>query len=272
MRFKGLVPTLSALSFLFLLGSGLLTFFVILSGANTSGTLGKFYWFEANTTGINSAPATTRWFNYKWCGYENGKYVNCSNSMAAEPFSPRDNFGSSPNLPSSFQNNRDTYYYLSRIGWAMLLLGLLFLVLAIVPAGLAIFMRGKILVASVIPAWIALFFITLSACLYTGCYVKGRNAFHDSDRSASMNTKMFAFLWTTVFLLLGSSIWSLVNCIVYRKKVKPIKEVQQPYEATSSYDDSYNVDKQTYESGPNSENKKKKWWNIHFKKTSPAQS
>lgn len=81
----------------FLLGATLLTFFLILAGGRTTGVLKNFYWFQASTSGFNSAPSVTRWYNYNWCGWESrGIAVNCSSKMAAQPFSPRDNFGSSP--------------------------------------------------------------------------------------------------------------------------------------------------------------------------------
>ena len=104
MKFKGLV---SSLSLLFLLGSGLLTFFVILSGSKTTGVMRHFYWFEADTRGFSGAPSTTRWYNYKWCAYENDKVGSCSGKKADMPFSPKDNFGNSPNLPKQFRKNRD---------------------------------------------------------------------------------------------------------------------------------------------------------------------
>lgn len=76
------------LAFLFLLGAGLLTFFLILSGGRESGTLKNFYWLQADTNGFNSAPSTTRWYNYNWCGYEDGQLANCSSRAPAKPFFP----------------------------------------------------------------------------------------------------------------------------------------------------------------------------------------
>ncbi|QEU58309.1 Fmp45 [Kluyveromyces lactis] len=264
MKFKGFV---SSLSLLFLLGSGLLTFFVILSGARTTGVLDKFYWFEADTSGLPGAPDTTRWFNYHWCAYENGEIGSCSDKQADLPFSPRDNFGNSPDLPASFRDNRNTYYYLSRVGWAMLLIGLFFVVLTLIPMLLSFFKVGVGAVLSTVSIWLALFFITLAACLYTACYVKGRNTFRDAGRSASMNTKMFAFLWTSVFLLLLSSFWSIILSVTIGVQKVKGANTYQPYEGTSSHDDSYNVDKHTYESGVNDNNRQNiKWWKLRYKK------
>ena len=206
------------LTFLFLLGAGLLTFFVILSGAHSTGTLENFYWLQADTSGFNSAPDTTRWYNYDWCGYESGHNFNCSSKSAAKPFSPKDNFGASSNMPLTFLNNRDTYYYLSRVGWAMLLIGLFFIVLAIVPLLVNIFkIIPGVAIFSTVNCWLAFFFILLSACLYTGCYVKARKAFHHDGRSAKLGANNFAFIWTSVFLLLVNSIWTTITATLHNK-------------------------------------------------------
>ncbi|CCF58628.1 hypothetical protein KAFR_0F00310 [Kazachstania africana CBS 2517] len=216
MLFKRLV---NALMLLLLLGAGLLSFFIILSGARTGGTLKNFYWFQANTQGFNSAPSVTRWYNYDFCGFENNNVGNCSHKAPAKPFSPRDNFGSSPNMPSTFLNNRNTYYYLSRVAWAMLLIGFFFLMLTIIPTLVGIFTIIKgLAIFTTVMSWLAFFFMILAACLYTGCYVKARKAFHNNHRSAKLGAKNFAFIWTTVFLLLLNTIWSTFVSATHKGK------------------------------------------------------
>ncbi|SCU98302.1 LAMI_0F13982g1_1 [Lachancea mirantina] len=213
MKFKKSVTPV----FLFLLlGAGLLTFFVILSGARETGVLKDFYWFEADTSGFNSAPNRTRWYNYQWCGVSNGALNSCSSTKPATPFSPRDNFGSSGAMPKSFLDNRNTYYYLSRVAWAMLLIGIFYLVCAIVPMIVSIFMATVVgSFMAVLSLWLATFFITLAACLYTGCYVKARNAFHDGNRAARLGPKNFGFIWTSVALLLACSIWMTIAMTLF---------------------------------------------------------
>ncbi|SSD60730.1 uncharacterized protein SCODWIG_02491 [Saccharomycodes ludwigii] len=199
----------------FILGAGLLTFFTILSGGRSSGTLGKFYWLEADTQNIGNAQNTTRWTNYMSCGYTNGNYHDCSSRMAGYPFSPRDNFNTSANLPSTFVRHRKTYYYLSRVGWAMLLIGLFFILCTLIPSVLALcFSIPSVLVCSSVFVWLSWFFITLAACLLTACYVKGRNAFQNDNRHAKLGVKNFAFIWTTVALLTISAFWYPVSTII----------------------------------------------------------
>ncbi|QHS72026.1 Fmp45p [Saccharomyces paradoxus] len=238
------------LVFLFLLGAGLLTFFLILSGGRESGTLKNFYWLQADTDGFNSAPSTTRWYNYNWCGYEDGQLANCSSRAPAKPFSPRDNFGNSANLPSSFRNNRDAYYYLSRVGWAMLLIALFFIVMALVPGFLATFLPFKAVpVLYCVLSWLAFFFIILAACLYTGCYVKARKTFHNSGRSARLGPKNFAFIWTSVFLMLVNAIWSTIFSATHKgHSTYSDHDMYAQYESPS-VDTGAQMEKSTYNSG-----------------------
>lgn len=216
MQYKRFV---NAIICLFIMGAGVLSFFLILSGARDGGTLKNFYWFEANTDGFNDAPAVTRWYNYMYCGYEDHHTYDCSNRGADKPFSPKDNFGESENMPRTFIDKRKTYYYLSKVGWAMLLISLFFTVIAIVPVFMSVFLQKKsVSVVSCSFCWISWFFITLSACLYTGCYAKAKKAFHHDGRHAKMGAKCFAFIWTTVFLMMVCSIWTLVDAVTHKKE------------------------------------------------------
>ncbi|SCW03978.1 LAFE_0H03224g1_1 [Lachancea fermentati] len=256
MRFK---KSVSSLFCLFLLGSGLLSFFVILSGARHSGVLKNFYWLEADTSGFNSAPDRTKWFNYNWCGSQDGVLANCSNNRAAMPFSPRDNFGSSTQLPGAFMDDANTYYYLSRVGWAMLLIGLTYIVCAIIPMFMSIFtLAFGCTLFTVLATWLAWFFITLAACLYTGCYVKARNVFHDNGRVARLGVKNFAFIWTSVALLTMCAIWSTVLVSVSRKLAK--RNQGFGYDSADSAN-TYGMEKSTLDThGANEASKPKKFF------------
>ncbi|EDO17979.1 hypothetical protein Kpol_1054p26 [Vanderwaltozyma polyspora DSM 70294] len=206
------------LTFFFLLGAGLLTFIVVLSGARSTGTLTRFYWLEADTSGFNSAPNTTRWYNYEFCGWDGHRTSNCSSKGAAKPFSPKDNFGPSDNMPRTFLDNRNAYYYLSRIGWSFLLVSLFFIVTAIIPQIINIFkVIPGIAIWSTVSCWFAMFFMTLTSCLYTGCYVKARQAFNRRDRRAKLGAKNFAFIWTSTFLLMVNSVWETATVVLSKK-------------------------------------------------------
>jgi len=203
------------LSLFALLGAGLLLFFNILCGAGTSSVLGKFYWLEAGTSGISGAHSTTRWTNYNSCGVTNGRNSDCSSSQPGYPMSPRSNFGSSSGIPSCLSSRKGVTYYLSRVGWAFLLIGLLFTLLALLPVAVSFCLPSLSILAigSSFATNAALLFTTLAACLLTAGYVKARNCFKSEGRHTSLGKKMFAFVWTSVFLLFLSSLFSGVGCI-----------------------------------------------------------
>lgn len=220
----GLFKIGDAIALLFLAGALVMSYFLILSGARTGGVLKNFYWLEANTTGFNSAPNLTRWYNYDFCAWANNNLHNCSSKAPAKPFSPRDNFGASPLMPSSFLNHRNAYYYLSRVGWAMLLIAVFFESFGLFTHLWSLFSKGKLgrigSITNTVFHWCALFFITLAACLLTGCHAKAKKAFHSENRHAKMGIKNFAFLWTTVFLLLLTSIWSIVSTVLRKRELR----------------------------------------------------
>ncbi|SCU93170.1 LAFA_0F15038g1_1 [Lachancea sp. 'fantastica'] len=270
MRFKQSVTTIF---FTLLLGAGLLSFFVILSGARNSGVLKNFYWLEADTSGLGGAPSTTRWFNYDWCAYENGNLQGCSSKKPASPFSPRDNFGSSSGLLAAFANDRNTYYYLSRVAWAMLLVGLVYIVIALVPVFVTIFSTSLVNAwLAVLAVWLAWFFVTLAACLYTGCYVKGRKVFSDAQRHAKLGPRNFAFIWTSVALLLACAIWSSVAASFFsarRFSGSRHDRNRRRYEGLESgfSDDTYGGDKTTLDTGDNrSGHRNVKFWKMRVKR------
>ncbi|KAL6948510.1 hypothetical protein ACO0QE_000978 [Hanseniaspora vineae] len=230
--------TFDAIFLFFLLGAGLLTFFLILSGARTTGTLTNFYWLKADTSGIGSANSETYWTNYMACGKSGSDFTMCSGKQPAYPFSPRDNFpGSNSQLPGSFVNHRDTYYYLSRVGWAMLLVGLFFEAVTIIPNLLALCLDyTAILICSSVFIWFAWFFITLAACLLTSAFVKGKNAFHDSGRSAHLGVKNFAFIWTSVFLLTICAIWHPISATLTKEYNVLTKRNKNRWDEDKEYD------------------------------------
>ena len=235
-------------SLLFLIGATIMSFFLILSGARNTGVLKNFYWIEANTTGFNDASNLTRWFNYEFCGYSNGQLFNCSSKAPAKPFSPRDNFGFNTLMPTSFLDDRDAYYYLSRVGWAMLLIAIFCEVMTLIPQIVSVFKHIRSLsVFATVFHWLSLFFILLTACLLTGCYAKGIRAFHSQNRHAKMGVKCFALLWTTVFLLLCTSIWMAIATAL-KKREKRRKS--SSYYTTTVVPSSTDMDDYGYSNAP----------------------
>ncbi|ODV58346.1 SUR7/PalI family protein, partial [Ascoidea rubescens DSM 1968] len=207
--------------------SGLLVFFVLLNGASNSSILGDFYWIQADTSTISTAPHDiTRWTNYRSCGVSNGRNYDCTGSSAAYPFSPQDNFNTRDGVPSSFINNRSVFYHLSKFAWAAFLIGLFFILLAIALTTLTLCCGTSFLTtASSGILFLALLFITAGASCMTAVLVKGRDAFRDSDLSVSISTKMMAFAWVPVFLLLVSFL--MMFCLGFIAKSKKSKKTDR---------------------------------------------
>lgn len=207
------------LSLIALLGSGLLQFFTILCGASTGSVLGKWYWLQADTSGIPGANSITRWTSYTSCGVNNGRNFDCSSSQAAYPMSPVANFGTTDGVPDGLQSKHGSTYYLSKTGWAFLLIGLFFTVLTIVPTIVSMFSKStKFKGISSIASLLAMLFMILSASLLTAAYVKARNAFRSAGSSTKLGSTMFGFLWASVVLLFLSTILSATGCFAGRRK------------------------------------------------------
>lgn len=194
-----------------LLGAGLLLFFINLSGATNTGVLSRFYWSEADTSNISGARfQKTRWTLYSSCEGSSGTNSDCTKHTPAYPYSPKDNFGESSSLPSSFDSDRDTYYYLSRFAYAFFLIGLVFTIVAIFPVLLTLFTSGFITgLISTLSVGLALLFTITAACLITAAHVKGRNAFKNNGHSAHLGVKAFGITWAAVACLLLSFVWAI---------------------------------------------------------------
>lgn len=196
------------LAMLFLLGTTLLLFLNILTGATTSSILKHFYWIETECSNFPGAPYDTkcRWTNYGICSVDGSSSTECTKNQAAHAFSPAKNFDSTTNLPNNFIDHENYYYYTSRIGWAFTLIGLAFLVFSWVPFFILAVskLREKRSFKSIF--WVlyalATIFSIVGIALSTASYARGRNHFHDGGFPASLGTNTWAVSWTAVFLLL----------------------------------------------------------------------
>ncbi|KAI5956047.1 FMP45 [Candida theae] len=201
---------LTIIPLFFLLGSALLLILTVINGAGTSSILGKFYWSETDTSGIQGAPfQTTRWTFYRTCDVVDGRNANCVKSKPAYPYSPKDNFGTEDGLPQSFISSRNTYYYLSRIGWAFVLVGLFFTVISliVIPLNFCLSIGGAL---TSILTFIAFLFTIAAAALITAAHVKGRKAFNNAGHHTSLGAKAFGILWAAVATLLISFVTSIL--------------------------------------------------------------
>lgn len=207
-------PLIGAFSILLIAGATLLSFFVLLAGSRDSAPLNNFYWLEADTSAIQGAPSVTRWTTYNYCGVEDGKNADCSPNKADFPFDPVRNFGTEDGVPDAFiDTNR--YYYLTRFAWPFYLISLFFTVITLFVSLLSLCSRlGSALAISANA--ISVFFWTIAASLSTACYVQAKKHFP----SGHLGTKMFAFIWTTEFILLLTLVFFGFTCCSGKKSSK----------------------------------------------------
>lgn len=134
----------------------------------------------------------------------------------------------------------------------MLLIGLFYLVMAIIPAVISIFKDSVFIhIWHIISIWAALFFILLAACLYTGCYVKARSAFSSETRYSKLGSKMFAFIWTASFLLMFNAAWATAVAVLWEREKHRRYGHNDVYAAGAAYNSSSSdahLDKSTYNS------------------------
>lgn len=204
---------LTIIPIFFLLGSTLLLLLTVINGAGTSSILGKFYWSQTDTSGLTDVPfTTTRWTFYRICDNINNRNANCEKSKAGFPYSPKDNFGSDSGIPEGFINDRNTYFYLSRCGWAFTLVALFFTVVALVftPLNFCFSFGG---IVGLITLGIALLFDITAASLITAAHVKGRREWNRNGFSTSLGAAAFGILWASVATLIISFVTLIVSTV-----------------------------------------------------------
>ncbi|KAK3336113.1 SUR7/PalI family-domain-containing protein [Cercophora scortea] len=199
--------SLSLISMIFLAGSIVMLFFVILSGITSTSPLSKTYFLRADTSGITGARAISQWTYFRICGDGN---ENCSQSWADPPVGYA--WSSNPQkAPAELVGDHggDTtssyYFYMWRFGWVFYLLGLFFEVLTFASGFLALCSRLGSAVSGLV-SLIALVFLTVGVSLMTATFVKMRNAFVAVNRDASVGTYAFGFSWGAWAALLISTI------------------------------------------------------------------
>ncbi|KAI7288193.1 hypothetical protein KC345_g28 [Hortaea werneckii] len=125
-------PILGLVSLLLIAGGIVMTFFIVLSGAQVGGSsISQIYFLQADTGGVSNPndnyrnPA--RWTYLAICAVQNGNNNDCTSTRAAQPFNPVGNFGTSSGLPDRF-GSENHFYYLSRFAWVFYIIALFFAV------------------------------------------------------------------------------------------------------------------------------------------------
>ncbi|KAF3069126.1 Protein SUR7 [Daldinia childiae] len=198
---------LAPLSLIFLGGSLVMLFFVILSAVTDTSPLRQTYFLSAQTGGITGARSVTQWTYFYICGEGN---IDCSGAWPAPPLGWA--WSANPaNAPSSLigAHGGDTtssyFFYMWRFGWVFFLIALVFSVLAFFAGFVACCGRLGSAIAG-LGALVALFFHTIAVSLMTAVFVKMRNAFIASGRDASLGRWAFGFSWGSWAALLIATI------------------------------------------------------------------
>ncbi|KAI0125414.1 SUR7/PalI family-domain-containing protein [Xylariales sp. AK1849] len=200
-------------SIIFLAGTIVLLFFVILSGVSDMTPFNKTYFLSADTSGISGALDRTQWTYFYTCAPGN---INCSAARPAPAFGWAWS-GNPSNAPAELvgSDGGDTtsryYYYMWRFGWVFYLITLFFTVCAFFAGFLACCGRLGSAIAG-FTSTVALFFFTIAVSLMTAEFVKARNAFLADGRDAEIGRYAMGFSWgawaalliSTVLLCLGT--------------------------------------------------------------------
>ncbi|KAI1755714.1 SUR7/PalI family-domain-containing protein [Xylaria castorea] len=189
---------LAPVSLIFLAGTIVLLFFVILSGIARTSPLRQTYFLSADTSGISGARQTSQWTYFRICGEDN---LDCSRSWPDPPVGwawSKDPTGDRlpGHLIGSYGDGTtsEQFFYLWRFGWVFYLLALFFSVLAFFTGFLACFGRLGHAIAGLM-SFVALFFLSVGAALMTATFVRMRDQFTLAGRSAHIGVYAFGFTW-----------------------------------------------------------------------------
>lgn len=188
--------SLGFLSIIFLAGSIVMLFFVILAGVSNVAPLNNTYFLSADTSGITGARDTTQWTYFFMCGSGN---VDCSRPSPALPFGSAwdSNPSDAPSELIGAHGNGTTnvyYYYMWRFGWVLYLISLFFAVVSFFTGFMSCLGRLGAALAG-LSTLVTLFFYTIAVSLMTAVFVKARDAFRAADRDAEIGMYAFGFSW-----------------------------------------------------------------------------
>ncbi|KAI4221534.1 MAG: hypothetical protein L6R40_008626, partial [Gallowayella cf. fulva] len=202
-------PALAFVSLILIAGAILLILLTLLGGAIDKNPTNKFYFLEADTSGIGNAAPLSRWTFWSSCSVVDG-HNTCPGVHPAYPFDPKRNFGTDTIFGGA------KYYLESRFMFAFVLIGLFFAVCALFLGLIAIVSRIGSFLSSATCS-VALFFQTLTAALMTAAYVEGRNAFRSAGHTATLGRYNFGFMWAAVACLFLATLMFCVGGVTGKK-------------------------------------------------------
>ncbi|MCJ1263333.1 hypothetical protein MMC22_003203 [Lobaria immixta] len=209
-------PLFALASLVLIAGAILLTFLTLLGGASDESPTNRFYFLQADTSGIAGAASLTRWTFWNACSVVNGRN-DCPKVHPAYPFDPPRNFdGPDDGIPPQFIGGHK-YYYLTRFMFAFILIGLFFAVCSLFLGLLALCSRIGSFLSSALCS-VALFFQAITASLMTAVFILGRRNFRSIGKSADLGKYNFGFMWAaTACLLLATVLFCVGGATSGRK-------------------------------------------------------
>ncbi|CAB4254726.1 similar to Saccharomyces cerevisiae YML052W SUR7 Plasma membrane protein that localizes to furrow-like invaginations (MCC patches) [Maudiozyma barnettii] len=209
---------------LFFAGNVLLLILIIISGTTQHYPVNRFYWVEADTTGIPNASTLTRWTFWGACDRVNDKTVCSQNLSPAYPISPVDNFNTHENVPHRFISERDAYYYLSRFAFCFFWIALAFVGISFILFILT-WVSGTLLQVVFILMGFGCVFNVCAVVLQTAVTVMTKSAFHGDDRHSKIGASLMGIAWASVFV----SIWEFVSVAFWYTS----RKLREYYEGSS---------------------------------------
>ncbi|KXX79626.1 Protein SUR7 [Madurella mycetomatis] len=206
---------LAPFAMIFLAGSLVMLWFVILSGLTQTSPLRQTYFLRADTSGIEGARAISQWTYFKVCGDGN---TDCGPARPALPLGDAwdtDADGVPSELIGDHGDGTTSHYfwYMWRFGWVFYLISLFFATAAFFTGFLACISRLGAALAGLV-SLVALVFMTVAVSLMTATFVEMRNVFVANGRDASLGQYGFGFSWGSWAALLISTI---LFCMARRK-------------------------------------------------------
>lgn len=231
------------LTILLLAGTTLMLLFIVFSGAIKDYPFNRFFWVEADTSAITTEYGDfSRWTFWGICypdKLDSSESNNCPNLGPDVPISPYDNFGNSTALPQDFVNSRNSYYYLSRFSFPLLLISLVFSGVSFIGSTMAPCWLAMKEVVTFFVSIACIFCMTGAACI-TAVSVMTRNQFEDNGYSAKVGPELLGMVWASTACLI---ILFLLTCIstshkLYKKhqnhqrKIQHLQASQDPIQIT----------------------------------------
>lgn len=161
-------PSLGLPALVFLAGSIVMLFFVILSGTTRTSPLNSTYFLQADTSGITGARDVSQWTYFYVCGTNN---QDCTKASPAMPFGhawadDADNIPSGLGGSYAGSTTSKFYYYMWRFGWVFYLISLFFAIGAFFTGFLACCGRLGSAISGLV-SLTALFFYSVAVSLMT---------------------------------------------------------------------------------------------------------